>query len=255
MYAHRDDDARPPAARPPSPDAPYFPTEPWLAAYGAALAENDRLAVTGAGWGLGRRSALLLELTDVPVEGRTVADLPAELRRAVDERLADLDPGTVDAVVRGAPSGVRAAIEAADAPPRAALRATVRDVPLAAAPAHLWDRLRAVLPVDVVALLERFASRLGGDRSLAVWLDVADGRFEDAALVRGREARDHGLVVTGAYETWKRVVSGEADPVKLLVAGDLAVEGEGDLATVLRYSNAVADLAATARRVDGRFLV
>ncbi|MFC7154954.1 SCP2 sterol-binding domain-containing protein [Halomarina halobia] len=84
-------------------------------------------------------------------------------------------------------------------------------------------------------------------------LDVHDGGCREVAILDGLDEREHGFVITGEYDKWKKLVEGEGGVINVLVSGELAVDG--DVQRILRYTEAAVDLADTSASLDSRFVV
>lgn len=233
--------------------AEYFPTEPWLEKYQTALEENDDLAESGEGWGVGWQGSMVFEITDVPVDDRTVADLPAELREQMTEPIRSLPQEEVESVLEAAPADVREAVEARDGSLRERAIEELEATVLQEAPDRLWPELTAELPDMVVPLLDQLDESVTEDRSVYAWLDVYDGGCREVAVLDERSERDRGFVIVGSYEQWKRLVDGEGEVISMIMSGEL--ELEGDMQKLLEYTEAATDLVDTAVDLDSKFLL
>lgn len=233
--------------------AEYFPTEPWLEKYRTALEENDDLAESGDGWGVGWEGAMVFEITDVPVDDRTVADLPEELREQVTEPIRSLPEEKVESVLEAAPPDVREAVEARDGSLRERAIAELDETVLEEAPDRLWPELTAELPEILVRLLDQLDESVTADRSVYAWLDVHDGGCREVAVLEERSERDRGFVIVGDYEQWKRLVAGEGEVINMIMSGEL--ELEGDMQKLLEYTQAATDLVDAAVELDSKFIL
>lgn len=233
--------------------AEYFPTEPWLEKYRTALEENDDLAESGEGWGVGWEGAMVFEITDVPVDDRTVADLPEELREQVTEPIRSLPEEKVESVLEAAPADVREAVDARDGSLRERAIAELDATVLEEAPDRLWPELTAELPEILVRLLDQLDESVTADRSVYAWLDVHDGGCREVAVLDERSERDRGFVIVGDYEQWKRLVAGEGEVINMIMSGEL--ELEGDMQKLLEYTEAATDLVDTAVELDSKFIL
>lgn len=233
--------------------AEYFPTEPWLEKYRTALEEGDDLAESGQGWGAGWEGAMVFEITDVPVDDRTVADLPAEIREQVTAPIRSLPEEKVESVLEAAPADVREAVEARDGSLRERAIAELETTVLQDAPDRLWPDLTAEHPEMVVQLLAQLDESVTADRSVYAWLDVHDVGCREVAVLDERSDRDRGFVIVGAYEQWRRLVDGDGEVISMIMSGDL--ELEGDMQKLLEYTQAATDLVDTAVELDSKFLL
>lgn len=230
----------------------YFPTEPWLEEYERALEANESLDQTGAGWGVGWEGAFIFQITDVPVDEHTVADLPGELVAGLNETFDELDDGEVESLLESAPEDVRSDVEARDGSLRERVREELLATTLVDAPDRVWSDVRDVAPDIFAQLLEQLEENLAEDRTVYAYLDVYDGGCREVDVVTSLDERDHGFVIIGAYDEWKKLVRGEGGVVNMMMAGELDVDG--DMQKILQYSNAAIDLAETSAGVDSRFI-
>lgn len=90
-------------------------------------------------------------------------------------------------------------------------------------------------------------SRIG--RELYGLLDLRHGLCHDARAVNPSEAHDADYLISAPYFTWKRIVSGELDPIFALTMR--AVHVRGNLWRALRHAHAIRLLAKTVGRVPG----
>lgn len=233
--------------------ARYFPTRPWLEKYGSALEANDELAESGEGWGVDWDGAMVFEITDVPLEGRTVGDLPEELREEITDTVRSLSDDRLAELLEAAPEDVRSDVDARNGPLEERVLAELQETELRAAPDRLWPELEAELPELISSLLAQLDENLSEDGTVYAWLDVYDGGCRGVDVLDSRSERDHGFVITGGYESWRDLVTGDGDVINMIMSGE--VELEGDMQKLLQYTEAATDLVDTAGELDSRFIL
>jgi putative sterol carrier protein len=102
-------------------------------------------------------------------------------------------------------------------------------------------------PLALVLLAE---PALGWPDDVAVQLELGGGRCAGARLVPAGEVTAP-FALRGSYETWKRVVHGELDPVSAVMTGALRLTGS--LATLMLHTRSARALVQVARQVDTVF--
>ena len=190
-----------------------YPTEQWLAEYQRHLNESEALDSAGAGWGVDFDGDVYFVITDVPVEGTTLGDLPEEAMEGIPEQL----------------------------------RGQLEDVPLGRAGELIDDDVREHLPERSRDLLRQVEEDIH-DGTIHAFLALHDGGCEEVAVVEDPADRDVGFVLRGDHETWSGIVDGEVDPIAAVMGGDLEVEG--DMQTILQYSDATVLLGEIAADVE-----
>ena len=232
--------------------AQYWPTEPWLEVYREAMEESDRLEETGDGWGVGWQGGMIFDIRNLPVDERTVGDLPDEVVAALTDAFESMDDDRARELLESAPPEVAEDVEARATSPAEALRQEVVETPLADGPERIWEELDAALPgifVDLMAQLEE--NVVEGDTVYA-FLDLYDGGCREVEILSGLDARDHGFVISGDYGHWKDLVSGDGDVIDMIMSGEMEVDG--DMQKILQYSDAAVVLTEIAGETESRFL-
>lgn len=230
----------------------YFPTEQWLERYGDALEADDSLAESGEGWGVGWDGAMVFAIEDVPVEGRTVGDLPEELTGLVVAEVRSYSEAEIEALLETAPGAVRESVESREGDLESRVVDEILETELLATPDRLWPELREELPGVAVELLDQLETHLGTDRAVYAWLDLHDGGCRGTAVLDAPSERDHGFVITGDYGQWRGLVAGENDVVNLIMSGEMEVAG--DMQKLMQNAAAATDMVDVAAGVDTRFL-
>lgn len=231
----------------------YFPTEPWLHRYRDALEADEELSEVGEGWGVDWQGAMVFEITDVPVDERTIEDLPDELSGLVEERIDSFETAELEAFLEDAPADVRESVEARDGDLRDRIIAEIRETNLQEAPDRVWPELQAEFPDLVSELFDQLEANLSDDTTVYSWLDVYNGGCRDVAVIDGPDEREHGFVLTSEYETWRRLVRGDENVVNLIMSGEM--ELEGDMQKLLEYTEAATVLVDIASDLDSQFIL
>lgn len=92
---------------------------------------------------------------------------------------------------------------------------------------------------------------IGLEEDLNILLDLYEGKCRSARPVPKEVSDQAPFIMVGPYEIWKSIVSMEQEALKLVVKGDLKMEGE--LTKMLRYVGAAKRLTEVAASVDCRF--
>lgn len=230
----------------------YWPTEPWLEVYREAMDESDRLEETGEGWGVGWDGGMVFDIKGLPVDERTVGDLPDEVVAALEDAFESISDDRAQELVESAPDGIREDVEARSGSPSEALLAEILETPLGDAPDRTWDELESEYPQLVVDLMEQLEENVVEGDTVYAFLDLYDGGCREVEILQSLEDRDHGFVITGDYGHWKDLVSADADVINLIMSGDMEVDG--DMQKILQYSDAAVVLTEIAGETESRFL-
>lgn len=102
-----------------------------------------------------------------------------------------------------------------------------------------------------VALVVQARPDVGIPEERAVEVDLDRGRCDAARVVAGPDVTAD-IALRGDYDTWKRIVRGELDPVSAVTTGKLRLV-RGSLTTLLLYTGAARALVACAASVPTRF--
>ncbi len=85
-------------------------------------------------------------------------------------------------------------------------------------------------------------------------LGVAHGHCSKAMYVTSLEAaKAAAFVIVADYDTWRRVIGGELDPVDGMLSGELDLI-QGSLPTMIRYVEGSRELVSSARQVPTDFV-
>lgn len=230
----------------------YFPTEPWLETYGQRLDDSERLSDTGDGWGVGWEGGMIFHITNVPLADRTIADLPEELVASVEETLDSLSDDRLEAIVSAAPEDVRSDIRARSGSLREQARAELMETSLDESSDRMWPELEAEVPELLLDLIEQTEEYIVDDSVVYSYLDLHDGGCPEVDILTSLDEREHGFVITGEYEQWKALVSGDADVISQIMGGEMEVDG--DMQKILQYSDAAVTMTEISAETDARFL-
>jgi putative sterol carrier protein len=103
-----------------------------------------------------------------------------------------------------------------------------------------------------VALIMRADPRLGIEKERAVYLELDRGVCRVARVADGEDLRAAEFVLAADAAQWKRMLSGDLDPISAVMFGKLKLE-RGTLAALLPYAPAARELIAAAIDAGGRF--
>jgi putative sterol carrier protein len=76
------------------------------------------------------------------------------------------------------------------------------------------------LPADVVRDFKEFIVK----GTIYMYIQLKDGECRDARPVKDPKAVQVGFVYKGGYENWKKMVRGEVDPIRALLARQFMLE-------------------------------
>ncbi|MFC4438609.1 MULTISPECIES: SCP2 sterol-binding domain-containing protein [Natrialbaceae] len=230
----------------------YFPTEPWLEEYRAAINESDEYAESSAGWGVDFDGSFIFQIEDVPIETSTLTDLPPEIADATDDELSALSDDRIEALLEDAPPAVRERVEDREGSHQDRLAAELLETTMAELPDRIWPELRAELPDLLDELIAQLEENMADDGTIYAYLDLYDGDCRTIATITDLDEREYGFRLAGEYEKWTKLVRGEGDVINMLMSGEL--ELDGDMQKILQYSDAAVDLAEISADVESRFI-
>ncbi|WP_330631890.1 SCP2 sterol-binding domain-containing protein [Halocatena halophila] len=233
--------------------ATYFPTEPWLERYRTGIERSEQVTETGEGWGVGWNGEMVFEITSLPLESNSLGDLPEPLVDSIEETVFEtLEAAELEEIIAAAPPQIQSAIDERTGSLRERAFAELQSTSLVDAPDRLWPELRSVIPEVLLALLEQLETRVVDSDTIYAWLDLRDGTCDEVAVLSEIGERDHGFVLSGPYDVWKRLVAGDAGVINLIMGGEL--ELDGDMQKLLQYSDAAIALTEVAAETDSEFL-
>ncbi|WP_424019710.1 SCP2 sterol-binding domain-containing protein [Halorientalis pallida] len=230
----------------------YFPTTAWLTRYQHALDDSQELEDTGEGWGVGWNGDFVFEMQNLPIEERTVDDLPEEVWEALEQGITQLPEDTLETVLEDAPEDVAEGIEARDGPLPERAAQELLETKISEAPEKVWPGLRRVMPDIMDDLLTELEENVTDDGTVYAWIGLEDGGCYDTTTMDTLDERDHGFVLTGDFDQWVDLVNGDLDVVEAIMSGKL--ELDGDMQKILQYSDAALTMTDVASDLDKRFL-
>lgn len=135
--------------------------------------------------------------------------------------------------------------------PSAAWASAYRDAinanPLYKKTAAGWDQ-------GAIALVCKADAALGLEQPQAIILDLHQG--ECRGVVYSSEPSDLSatpFVIEAGYPQWKSVISGEVDPIRAMLSGQLRLS-KGHLPTIIRDVEGSKQLVLSAKVIDTEFL-
>jgi len=96
------------------------------------------------------------------------------------------------------------------------------------------------------------AEKYGGKKELGLWLDLWHGKSRNWEFVEDVGSKQATFVISATYETWKKVLRGQLNPVRGMMTRKLKVKGS--LPKILRYANAAIALLKAVQKVPTKFL-
>ena len=230
----------------------YWPTTAWLDVYEEDLTASEELSEKMSGWGQGFNGDFVFEINNLPIEENTVGDLPEEVWSALDTGIRQLPDSVLDTVLEDAPEEVQNGIEEREGPLAERAANELLETRIENAPDKVWEGLRRVMPEILDGLLEELEENVTDEGHVYAWIGLEDGDCTGTDTLMELDERDKGFVLTGEYEQWVRLVTGELDVVEGIMSGEL--ELDGDMQKILQYSDAALLMTDIASETDKRFL-
>jgi putative sterol carrier protein len=84
-----------------------------------------------------------------------------------------------------------------------------------------------------------------------LYVGVEDGSCHDAYVTEDPDGEDWGFAFRGEFESWKKLIQGEVDPVEGMMDGTFDLDG--DMQKVLQYSEAAVVMTNLAADIDTEF--
>ena len=118
----------------------------------------------------------------------------------------------------------------------------------------LYQKAAASWSEGAVALVCRAEPALGLDAAQAIVLDLSHGSCHGVVYTADPAAlAPVPFVIEAGYAQWKSVLSGELDPIKAMLQGQLRL-AKGHLPTIIRDVESSKQLVLSASQVDTEFL-
>lgn len=91
----------------------------------------------------------------------------------------------------------------------------------------------------------------GLDETVHYLLEVEDGDCHDVYPI-DIEEDEWGFELVGSYDSWKKIVKAELDPIDGIMSGELKLNG--DMQQVLRYQDSADTLVSKCTEIDTEFV-
>ncbi len=85
-----------------------------------------------------------------------------------------------------------------------------------------------------------------------LYMDLWHGKCRDVAIVKNRSEKTPAYVMSGPYSKWKRVVTGQLDPLQALATGQLKLKG--NMITIMKYVKAAQEIVRACTRIETQFV-
>jgi putative sterol carrier protein len=230
----------------------YWPTTAWLDGYKEALTESEELSQKMAGWGQEFNGDFVFEIRNLPIQDNVVQDMPEEVWKALDQGIRQLPAESLEVVLQDAPQVVQDGIEAREGPLPDRAANELLETRIIDSPDRVWPGLRRVMPDVLESLLEELENHVTDEGHVYAWIGLEDGDCTEVDTLMDLDERDKGFVLTGEYERWIQLVTGELDVVEGIMSGKL--ELDGDMQKILQYTEAQLQMTDIAEETDKRFL-
>lgn len=232
--------------------AHYWPTTAWLDNYQQALTDSEDLSTTMSGWGAGWNGDYVFEIKNLPIHDNQVQDLPEEVWTALNQGIRQLPEDTLEIVLEDAPEDVKANIEAREGPLPERAANELLETSIADSPDRVWPGLRRVMPDILDDLLDELENNVSEEGHVYAWIGLEDGDCYGTETLDSVDEREKGFVLTGEYQQWVDLVTGELDVVEGIMSGEL--ELDGDMQKVLQYADGALEMTEIASETEKRFL-
>lgn len=197
-----------------------FPTLDWVEAYQKALNEDEELDEAGEGWGVDFNGDFIFEITDLPMDQVTPNELPDSLTEGItDSLLEQIDDMSVAQLVENLSEDM------------------VEDLP---------DQMK-----ELIELMKEYD--IVESKTIYAFIGLKNGGCTDTDIVQGLDSKEHGFVLTGSYENWKKLVKGELDAIQGVMRGDLEVDGQ--MQQIMKYTKATQRMTNIASELDTEFML
>ncbi len=229
----------------------WFPSEEWLAAYQERLNANEDYIESSDGWGEEFLGSFIFEINGLPLSETTIGELPDELTAPFRTALTDASDARITTLRENAPPALDQRVAEADGEtPRDRLIAALFDTEIANAPAVVSPELRVELPDDLENLLDQLDKYAQNDTVYA-YLDLEDGRCNEATVLEDPESSTAGFVLSAQYQQWIELIDG-ADVIEAVMSRDMSLDG--DITNIIIYPEAAQEMGDTAGRLETTFL-
>ncbi|WP_424019796.1 hypothetical protein ACOZ4N_10070 [Halorientalis pallida] len=230
----------------------YFPTTAWLEAYAERLCESEALDREMDGWGTKWNGDFVFEIRNLPIFENAVNDLPEELWRNLGDAIRQLPDSTLEAVMQTAPEQIQENVEARTGTLQERASAELLETPLNESPEKVWPGLRNIMPDVLDSLVDELDEHVTDEGHVFAWLNMVDGDCLETATMQSVDEREHRVRLTGEYEDWKRLLSGDLGLLDAVMGGTLNVTA--DMKNTLQYMDAQLVMVDVAAETDKRYL-
>lgn len=101
-----------------------------------------------------------------------------------------------------------------------------------------------------IALVMLANEEHGYPKNTAVWLDLHEGVCQEAESLSAKDAFEKStFVIEGNYDNWIKVLSGEAQPLMMLMRGKLKLR-KGSLAALMPFTKSAQELVKAAQTIS-----
>jgi putative sterol carrier protein len=105
---------------------------------------------------------------------------------------------------------------------------------------------------DAVVLVMGADPALGIHDERAVYLDLYEGACRGTRVATAEDRASAPIVLRAEAASWRRILSGDADPVSAVMRGELRLE-RGSLMAMAMYAPAAREMLAAASEAGGVF--
>jgi hypothetical protein len=230
----------------------YFPTTAWLETYAERLSASEKLDREMNGWGTDWNGDFVFEIRNLPIFENAVNDLPEELWRNLGDAIESLPDSTLEAVLQTAPEEIQDNIEARTGTLQDRAAAELLETPIDESPEKVWPGLRNIMPDVLDSLVDELDEHVTDEGHVFAWLNMVDGDCRETATMQTLDEREHRVRLTGEYEDWKRLLTGDLGLLDAVMGGTLNVTA--DMKNTLQYMDAQLVMVDVAAETDKRFL-
>ena len=89
-------------------------------------------------------------------------------------------------------------------------------------------------------------------KEVVFYVDLWHGKCRESAVLPNRHSKKVPYIYEGPYKSWRRILSGELDPIKALLTRKMSLTG--DMAMVMRATRAAKELVRTVQMIDTEYL-
>ncbi len=230
----------------------YFPTTAWLETYAERLCASEDLDREMDSWGTDWNGDFVFEIRNLPIFENAVNDLPEELWRNLGDAIESLPDSTLEAVLQTAPEEIQDNIEARTGTLQDRAATELLETPIDESPEKVWPGLRNIMPDVLDDLVDELDEHVTDEGHVFAWLNMVDGDCLETATMQSVDEREHRVRLTGEYEDWKSLLSGDLGLLDAVMGGTLNVTA--DMKNTLQYMDAQLVMVETAAETDKRFL-